>query len=305
MLIVDHSVHTTRLWAASETKKLANAWNVSSFFKITHCDIINCLSQLSNVRLVDHTIAIEKGGLGVHVEVCSKMRHKLVSEVQTNIQKLKETAAECVECLAAVCTTTSLAHLQMIFPKPGYYSRGGGDIPSGHTTYVYKYLEQILTPVLRATEDVVICNMILRLMCEAWLDHIYKHKVHFSHNGALQLLNDFAGVGEWLTQNKDINDHIRLQMMKNEVLRRCEGVGRLLLRNPGEKIKMTDKQKGNLKISYYTILIFFTSVDKNVSPKTDTKELMPAEMYVPNQEQWLELRAGKRRFLLLHPPCCS
>lgn len=189
------------------------------------------------------------------------MRHKLVSEVQTNIQKLKETAAECVECLAAVCTTTSLAHLQMIFPKPGYYSRGGGDIPSGHTTYVYKYLEQILTPVLRATEDVVICNMILRLMCEAWLDHM---------------------------QNKDINDHIRLQMMKNEVLRRCEGVGRLLLRNPGEKIKMTDKQK-----------------DKNVSPKTDTKELMPAEMYVPNQEQWLELRAGKRRFLLLHPPCCS
>lgn len=36
----------------------------------------------------------------------------------------------------------------------------------------------------------------------------------------------------------------------------------------------------------------------------DTTELMPAEMYVPNQEQWLDLRANKG--LLFKPPfCCS
>ncbi|KRT82215.1 hypothetical protein AMK59_3428 [Oryctes borbonicus] len=73
---LDHSVHTTRLWAITETKKLANSWNVESFFLITHCDIINCLSHLSDLRLADHTLQIEKGGLDVHVEVCAKMRAK-------------------------------------------------------------------------------------------------------------------------------------------------------------------------------------------------------------------------------------
>lgn len=85
----DHSVHTTRLWAMTETKKLANNWNVESFFLITHCDIVNCLSQLSDLRTADHTLEIEKGGLGVHVQVCANMRAKLISEVKTNIEKLK------------------------------------------------------------------------------------------------------------------------------------------------------------------------------------------------------------------------
>lgn len=87
--ITDHSIHTTRLWAASETKKLANTWDVDKFFAITHGDIVNCLSQLNGLKMADHTVEIEKGGLGVHVEVCTLMRAKLVSEVKVNFQKLK------------------------------------------------------------------------------------------------------------------------------------------------------------------------------------------------------------------------
>lgn len=85
----DHSIHTTRLWALSECRKIANTWNVKSFFAVTHTDIVNCLVQLNNLRLADHTIEIEKGSLAVHVEVCALMRAKLVSEVKENIQKLK------------------------------------------------------------------------------------------------------------------------------------------------------------------------------------------------------------------------
>lgn len=88
-LISDHSVHTTRLWAMSETKKIANSWNMAAFFKITHDDIQHCLSQLNMLKLTDYTAEIEKGGLEVHVEVCAKMRAKLVSEVKENIEKLK------------------------------------------------------------------------------------------------------------------------------------------------------------------------------------------------------------------------
>lgn len=56
---------------------------------ITHTDIANCLQQLSELKLADHSIEITKGGLQQHTNVCANMRAKLVSEVQDNIKKLK------------------------------------------------------------------------------------------------------------------------------------------------------------------------------------------------------------------------
>ena len=85
----DHSIHTTRLWALNETKRLANNWNVECFFTIIHYDVVNCLSQLKELKVADHAMEIEKGGLDVHVQVCANMREKLVWEVKANAQKLK------------------------------------------------------------------------------------------------------------------------------------------------------------------------------------------------------------------------
>lgn len=80
-------------------------------------------------------------------------------------------------------------------------------------------------------------------MCEALLDHIYINKVKFTQHGALQLLVDFASINNWINESNVISKEIRKKMLKNEVLRRCEGVGRLLLRSPGEYIKMNEKIK--------------------------------------------------------------
>lgn len=79
----------TRIWAINESKKLSNNWNVQGFFSLTNGDIVDCLGQLNNLQMRDHTTEIQKGSLGVHVEVCALMRAKLASEVKVNIQKLK------------------------------------------------------------------------------------------------------------------------------------------------------------------------------------------------------------------------
>jgi hypothetical protein len=65
--------------------------------------------------------------------------------------------------------------------------------------------------------------------------------VIFSEWGALQLLIDFAHILTWITNCCIISEKIRQQLLKNEVLRRCEGVGRLLIRHPGEAISMKKK----------------------------------------------------------------
>lgn len=110
--------------------------------------------------------------------------------------------------------------------------------------YIINYFsDQILVPVLEATDNDVITNMILTLICESWLNHIYTNKIIFSKYGACQLLCDFGYVTTWLIDYQNIGESMRKKLLKNEVLRRCEGVGRLLLRCPGEKIKMADKNK--------------------------------------------------------------
>lgn len=133
--------------------------------------------------------------------------------------------------------------------------------------------------------------MILKLICESWLDHIYINKIKFSQYGALQLLTDFAYIGNWLVNCPIISQEMRKKMLKNEVLRRCEGVGRLLLRSPGEHIKMNEKIK--------------PKNEDDESPSSENGELMPAEMYVPNQEQWLELRANRKRSIFNASFCCG
>ncbi|XP_063828988.1 uncharacterized protein LOC135078319 [Ostrinia nubilalis] len=301
----------------------------TDFFRVAHNDMRACMEQLLGLRFADHGAAIEAGKIGVHENVCAKMREKLVSEVKVNIQKLKEATEEIVIVLSSVCATTSLAHLTMIFPRPAAWRRVTHPPrldhsiyvheflktvfvlssvcattslahltmifprPAAwrrvthpprldHSIYVHEFLNKMLLPVIKATDDITTLNMVLRIMCESWLHHIYVAKVRFSKEAAAQLLADFNEVRNWLNDCNPLSNLAKKQMLQNEVLRRCEGVGRLLLHAPGDLISMQDS---TMQASQH--------VRKDDKENDSPEQLMPAEMYVPNQKQWLTLRAGR------------
>ncbi|XP_013196634.1 uncharacterized protein LOC106139692 [Amyelois transitella] len=287
---LDHSIHTYRLWCLAETRRLANLWDMDDFFRVAHNDMQLCMEQLANLRFADHSVAIDAGHIGVHENVCAKMREKLVSEVKVNIQKLKEATEDIVRVLSSVCATTSLAHLTMIFPSGALWRRVSAPPQPRHSLYVHEFLDKMLLPVIKATEDITTLNMVLRIMCESWLHHIYVAKVKFSKDAALQLLADFNEVRIWLNDCKQLTAAARKQMLQNEVLRRCEGVGRLLLHAPGDLLAMQDS---TMQASLHV------RKEEDESPE----QLMPAEMYVPNQKQWLSLRANLRGPLVF-TMCC-
>ncbi|KAK2576902.1 hypothetical protein KPH14_005527 [Odynerus spinipes] len=277
---LDHSIHTARLWVMQESKMIAHTWDLDVFFLMVKGDVVNCLEELSYLKLADHSIALSEDTVSVQVLVCAKMRGKIVSEVNANVQLLQEAPGKCIDILAKICRVVSLANLHMCFPRSNYWRRSSDVAPVAASLYVETYFERVLLPVLEVTEDPEISNMILKIMCEAWLDYIYLHRIKFSEYGALQLLTDFAYVSTWVTGCSIISQNVRDHLLKNEVLRRCEGVGRLLLRHPGEAIAMHKR--------------LARRTNDSGSPESPGLERMPAEMYVPNQEQWLELRAPKR-----------
>nr|CAD7409558.1 unnamed protein product [Timema cristinae] len=295
---LDHSVHTARLWAANRARQLANSWTVDVFFLVSHADINSCLEQLAQLQLADHKDL--SSVRSEHMMVCAKMRAKLVSEVRENIAKLKKLSDENIVMLAAVCRTISLANLSMCFPGPQYWKQNL-DPPKCASPYVEKYLDRVLRPVLLAVVPLPVAvqktvgGMVIRIMCEAWLDHIYSNNVKFTEWGAVQLLNDFGTVPSWLSERVTLSPEVLNSLLRHEVLRRCEGVGRLLLRRPGEHITMVTaptRTRG-------------TSDSRAGSPQSAGLDTMPAEMFVPNQEQWLELRAPKQRALCSYSLCCS
>lgn len=277
---LDHSVHTARLWIVQEAKIIAHTWELDVFFLLVKGDIVNCLEELSYLKLADHVNALSTDSVSVQVYVCAKMRAKIVSEVNVNVDLLQKCSTECTDILAKICRVVSLANLHMCFPRSSYWRKGGDVAPAAASLYVQPYFEKVLLPVLEVIEDPDTSNMILKIMCEAWLDYIYLHRIKFSEYGALQLLTDFAYVSKWVTNCPIISQNVRDHLLKNEVLRRCEGVGRLLLRHPGEAISMRKR--------------LARRTNERGSPESPGLERMPAEMYVPNQEQWLELRASKR-----------
>jgi hypothetical protein len=79
--------------------------------------------------------------------------------------------------------------------------------------------------------DELVVKLHLLMCCSEW--------------GALQLLVDFASVPNWLEGCTWLESAVRNHLARSEVLRRCEGVGRLLLRCPGEPVAMISPVSAN------------------------------------------------------------
>ncbi|XP_055548511.1 uncharacterized protein LOC129732056 [Wyeomyia smithii] len=280
---LDHSIHSMRIWAANKARSLCTDWNMMMFFKVVHNDIRLCLEQLQYLRVPE---LVSPDALEVQVQVCVALRAKLVSEIKENIRKLKLASAECIDVLAAVCRTTSLASLTLCFP---HYRHWQTEILQDTANeYVAYFFNQVYFPVIEATSDLEILKLTLKIICEAWLDHIYMKKTRFSSSGALNLLKDFDGVAEWIMKCKALDKQLKEVLSTHEVLRMCEGVGKLLLRKPDETI---------------SILPSAADVRKAEEAGGDEKAPLPPEMFVPNQKRWLELRARDRKTMGINCAC--
>lgn len=78
-------------------------------------------------------------------------------------------------------------------------------------------------------------------ICNLSNENLQNYRTHFSREGALNLLRDFEGVSEWIIACNYVRpEHVAI-LSKHEVLRTCEGVGKILLRKPFEIISMTAK----------------------------------------------------------------
>lgn len=201
--------------------------------------------------------------------------------------------------MSAVCRILSLANFTLCFPAANHWQRSVYD-DEEKSLYVGYVLDQIFLPTIRATQDIVILKLILKLICEAWLDFIYQKRIRFSVNGALRLLNDFDDVRVWILACPLLDEQQLEKLSNHEVLRMCKGVGKILLRKPEDVISITQSPKFDKKTrKCQEKILFYRCFTNPLSPShcfaedaggQDTQ--LPSEMFVSNQKHWLQLRAS-------------
>ncbi|XP_035725990.1 uncharacterized protein LOC118443320 isoform X2 [Vespa mandarinia] len=140
---LDHSVHTARLWVMQESKMIAHTWNLDVLFLMVKGDVVNCLEELSYLKLADHSSALSEDSVSVQVLVCVKMRAKIVSEVNANVQLLQDAPVKCIDILAKICRVISLANLHMCFPRSNYWRKSSDVAPAAASSYVETYFERL------------------------------------------------------------------------------------------------------------------------------------------------------------------
>lgn len=176
--------------------------------------------------------------------------------------------------MSAVCRILSLANFTLCFPAANHWQRSVYD-DEEKSLYVGYVLDQIFLPTIRATQDIVILKLILKLICEAWLDFIYQKRIRFSVNGAMRLLNDFDDVRVWILACPLLDEQQLEKLSNHEVLRMCKGVGKILLRKPEDVISITQSPKFDKKsrkcqekILFYRCLTNPHSLSLSVSQRT-------------------------------------
>lgn len=110
-----------------------------------------------------------------------------------------------------------------------------------------------------------------------------------SRIGAINLLKDFDGVSEWILACEYVLPEHMVILSKHEVLRMCEGVGKILLRKPMDVISMEAPP--------------MQKYAREINAEHEENAPLPPEMFVPNQQRWLELRARNRNYLCALPIC--
>lgn len=166
--------------------------------------------------------------LEVHINVNVALREKLVSEVKTNRDKAKKTTAVCINnVFAYICEETSLATLKIYFPPVKIWRVN--HLKTQHNQFIDVYLDIIYLPVIEASKDLEILSLALKIICEALLEHIYSKRIKFSVCGAINLMKDFDGIAAWIETCRALPANYRAKLAKHEVLKVCEGVGKVKL----------------------------------------------------------------------------
>jgi len=298
---LEATLFTLRNWSVTKSKAAVNNWHVRDFVLITQGDLLNTQDCYTLLQLSSHDKLVNSKAF--NIQLFTHIQSFLAKEIKDCQRNLKSLPDKNLNDLSQVCRTFSLATLKNIFPPSSHFTKGGNTSNISPSGYVAEYIDRVLAPVvealipMRAETQQNVARITLKTFCEAWLEHIRGRRMKFSDHGAIQLSTDFGSLRTWISNNETLKEESRRYLLLLDSIRQCEGVARLLLSRPGDLV--------DIKPAKNKVAPIDSAAGKEQRPQSPVNQILeaiPAELYVPNQQQWISLKSGSKMATI--PFCC-
>ncbi|XP_045302508.1 coiled-coil domain-containing protein 142 isoform X5 [Leopardus geoffroyi] len=304
------TLQTTLLWFLGRTQQHLAAWAPDSFLLLIQKDLPPLLLEAAALS----RLASEES-LSLEVE------QQLGLEIQKLTAQIQLLPEESLSLFFQECHKQATQGFELYMPRGRYWRhRLSPELPSIPSEYAGLVVRTVLEPVLQGLQGLPpqaqapALGQALTAILGAWLDHILRHGIRFSLQGALQLRQDFGVVRELLEEEQwGLSPELRQSLLTLNIFQRLDGALLCLFQQPLPKPEVhrrppcccicNEVQTMELPSSSLNSLENLEPPLRPGAPPAQTAQLLstlwgggpsPEAYLVGNQQAWLALRQHQR-----------
>ncbi|XP_004691615.1 PREDICTED: coiled-coil domain-containing protein 142 [Condylura cristata] len=299
------TLQTTLLWFWGRAQQHLALWAPGSFLLLTQKDLPPLLHEAE----VLSSLASEEG-------LVPDVEQQLGLEIQKLTTQFQLLPEESLHLFSQECHKQATHGFEIYMPQGRYWRRHlCPELPSVPSEYAGLVIRTVLEPVLQGLRGLPsqaqapALGQALTAILGAWLDHILKHGIRFSLQGALQLRQDFGVVRELLEEEQwELCPELRQTLLMLSIFQRLDGALLCLLQQPLPKTRgqrrscccaCHEVQTTEFPSSNLSSLENLEPPLRSRAHPTQTAQLLstlwgegpsPEAYLVGNQQAWLALR---------------
>lgn len=231
------------VWVMSKSFQFLSSWSLNKFLLVTQGDL-RVLSDASEDLLHQvQTSVRESPGLHHHPHHQLLLQNQL-SVLSTAVSQLQSFSAVVLTTFHRDCKKMSGEIFEQMMPAAVHWRlhpRTAG-LPSSPSEYAsaaaQSVIGQVLEGVAPLSEDarVQALSITMTAFMEAWMEHILRHRIKFSVQGALQLKQDFDSIREMIQSEQfGLSADLHHSLLSLRVFQQVDSAVVCLLQQPQAK----------------------------------------------------------------------
>ncbi|XP_054648755.1 uncharacterized protein ccdc142 isoform X2 [Dunckerocampus dactyliophorus] len=237
------TVQLSTVWIMSKAYQFLSSWSLNKFLLITQGDLNVLRESLDTMVQQTTCLTMDSDDLSAHHVHNQLVLTQQRTKLDIAVSQLQTLSSLVLETFSNDCKRISADAFEQTMPPAGQWRlnhRPG--FPSSPSEYAslaaQNIIGQVLEGVTSLSDDACIqaLSVSTTAFMEAWMEHILKHKLKFSIQGALQLKQDFDSVRELICSDAyGLPEELLQRLLGLRVFQQVDSAVLCLLQQPHVK----------------------------------------------------------------------
>ncbi|XP_041654159.1 uncharacterized protein ccdc142 isoform X2 [Cheilinus undulatus] len=236
------TVQLSTVWVMSKSFQFLSSWSLNKFLLITQGDL-KVLSKSLEGMLHEIQASESPSALHHHHHHHQPLLKKQLSDLNTAMSQLQTFSSVVLQTFSRDCKKMSGEIFEQTMPAAVHWRlnlRTG--FPSSPSAYASEAAQSVIGQVLEGvaplSDDarVQALSITMTAFMEAWMEHILRHRIKFSVQGALQLKQDFDCIREMIqSEQSGLSSDLHQRLLSLRVFQQVDSAVVCLLQQPQGK----------------------------------------------------------------------